>query len=58
MVHRGFQHTALKIGFVKQGTTCILQEDKLRAVSYIASVYIHGNQVTSESEFMIEVRVM
>jgi hypothetical protein len=33
------------IRFVKQRTTCILQEDKLRAVSYVLSAYIHKDRV-------------
>jgi hypothetical protein len=31
--------------FVKQRTTCILQEDKLKAISGISSAYIQGNRV-------------
>jgi hypothetical protein len=31
--------------FVKQRTTCILQEDELRAVSCVATVYIHEGRV-------------
>jgi hypothetical protein len=30
---------------VKPKATCILQEDKLKAVSYAMSAYIHGDRV-------------
>jgi hypothetical protein len=38
-------HCSFGVEFVKLRTTCILQEDELRAVSCISSANIHGNRV-------------